>query len=75
MDIAQHLDTRRVQQVMATRVWSVKEDDPLMAAVAIMVNQGLHPVPVLRNGRLVGVVSRADAVQAILSHRPQSVAP
>ncbi|MCL4393224.1 MAG: CBS domain-containing protein [Chloroflexi bacterium] len=54
---------------MATTVFSVKESDPLMAAVAIMVNEGLHPAPVFRDGRLAGVVSRADAVRAILIQR------
>ncbi len=72
-DIAKHLATTSVARVMATTVFSVKEDDPLMVAAAIMVNDGLHPVPVLRDGRLVGVVSRADAVRAILSYQPASV--
>ena len=68
-DVAKRLDTTLVERVMATTVFSVKEDDPLMTAVAIMVNQGLHPVPVLRGQQLVGVVSRADAVRAILNHQ------
>ena len=67
VDVATRLDTTPVGRVMATTVFSVKEDDPLMVAVAIMVNEGLHPVPVLRDERLVGVVSRADAVRAIVS--------
>jgi CBS domain-containing protein len=74
-DIARHLEARRVNQVMATRVWSVKEDDPVMAAVAIMVNQGLHPVPVLRDEQLVGVISRADAVRALLDYQLEPVGP
>ena len=61
-DIAKQTDTTTVERVMATTVFSVKEDDPLMMAVAIMVNEGLHPLPVLRDGRLVGVVSRAICV-------------
>jgi CBS-domain-containing membrane protein len=71
--VAGALDTTQVGRVMATPVFSVKEDDPLMVAVAIMVNEGLHPVPVLRDGRLVGVVSRADAVRAIQSHQSASL--
>lgn len=74
-DIARHLDSRRVKQVMATRVWSVKEDEPLMSAIAIMVNEGLHPVPVLRDGELVGVVSRADAVRVLLAHQVEPSIP
>jgi CBS domain-containing protein len=65
-DKAGALDRATVERVMARTVFSVREDEPVMAAVAIMVNQGLHPVPVLRNGKLVGIVSRADAVRALL---------
>ncbi|CAG0945084.1 A-adding tRNA nucleotidyltransferase [Anaerolineae bacterium] len=72
MDIAKYLDATQVGRVMATTVFSVKEDDPLMTAVAIMVNEGLHPLPVLRDENLVGVVSRADAVRAILESRSES---
>ena len=66
-DKAGVLDSVTVERVMARTVFSVTEDDPVMAAVAVMVNQGLHPVPVLRHGNLVGIVSRADAVRALLN--------
>lgn len=66
-EILRHLDTIRVERVMATTVWSVKEDDEVMKAVVVMVNEGLHPLPVLRDGRLVGIISRADAVRAVLA--------
>ena len=75
VDVATRLDTTPVGRVMATTIYSAKEDDPLMVAVAIMVNEGLHPVPVLREGRLVGIVSRADAVRAILSQAAPVGAP
>jgi CBS domain-containing protein len=70
---ADALDSTTIERVMARTVFTVKEDDSVMTAVAIIVNQGLHPVPVLRGGQLVGVVSRADAVRAIL-HQPSAPA-
>ncbi|MBI4675447.1 MAG: CBS domain-containing protein [Chloroflexi bacterium] len=66
-EILRHLDVTRVERVMATMVWSVREDDEVMKAVVVMVNEGLHPLPVLREGRMIGIISRADAVRAILS--------
>jgi CBS domain-containing protein len=72
-ELARHLENTRVGRVMATTVWSVKENEDLMRAIAIMVNEGLHPLPVLRDGRLVGVVSRADAVRAVLASQPTGV--
>jgi CBS domain-containing protein len=74
-NIARQLDVTPVRYVMAKRVPTIKEDDPLMAAVAIMVKDGLHPVPVLRDGRLVGVISRADAVRALLGFRLAPIVP
>lgn len=65
-DVANRLGSTPVSHVMATKVWTVNEDDPLMLAVTIMVNEGLHPVPVLRHHRLVGIISRADAVHGLL---------
>ncbi len=65
-DRTEVLDNTDVAHVMARTVFSVREEDPVMAAVAVMVNQGLHPVPVLRNGKLVGIVSRADVVRALV---------
>jgi CBS domain-containing protein len=44
-----------------------------MKAVVVMVNEGLHPLPVLRDGRIVGIISRADAVRALLASRAASV--
>lgn len=56
-----------VDAVMAYPALVIGEDRPAIEAVRIMVNLGRHPVPVVRDGRLVGVVSRADVMRAILA--------
>jgi CBS domain-containing protein len=45
----------------------VSEELPLLAAAALMVNGGKHPLPVLRDGQVVGVISRSDVVAAVLA--------
>jgi CBS domain-containing protein len=45
----------------------VSEELPLLAAAALMVNGGKHPLPVLRDGKVAGVISRSDVVQAVLA--------
>jgi CBS domain-containing protein len=56
----------RVEQVMARNVVSVEEETPVMEVTALMANRGLHPIPVLRESRLIGIIGRADAVRALL---------
>ncbi len=31
-----------------------------------MANKGVHPIPVLRNGQMLGVIGRADIVRVLL---------
>jgi CBS domain-containing protein len=64
--MGRRLDLMRVAQVMATDVISVEDDDPMGEAVTLMVKSGVHPLPVLRHGRLVGIISRANALNAML---------
>jgi CBS domain-containing protein len=45
----------------------VSEELPLLAAAALMVNGGKHPLPVLRDGAVVGVISRSDIARFVLT--------
>jgi len=64
---AQVLDRVHVSRVMARNVRITTEDRPVMEVAAMMSNLGLHPIPVIRDGHLVGIVSRADVVEALLA--------
>ncbi|PWS35709.1 hypothetical protein DFH01_19165 [Falsiroseomonas bella] len=46
--------------VMTTEIVAVEEDTPAEAIAGLMEQHGVKRVPVLREGRLVGIVSRAD---------------
>jgi len=56
----------QVAQVMRRRVLTIAPDAPLVEAAAKMINRGLHPLPVVKAGKLIGVISRADIVAALL---------
>jgi CBS domain-containing protein len=56
----------RVADMMMRQVVTVTEATPLEEVVALFVNRGLHPLPVVRDGRLVGLVGRADVLRALL---------
>lgn len=45
---------------------AVEEDTPVAEIARLIEQRGVRRVPVLRDGRLVGVVSRADLLRAVL---------
>lgn len=56
---------RRAKDVMSREVVSVTEDTPLVEVADILESERIKRVPVLRDGRLVGIVSRANLVRAL----------
>ena len=56
---------KSVRDVMTPSVISVTEDALLSDVAAILEKHNIKRVPVLRNGVLVGIVSRADLVKAL----------
>lgn len=55
----------QAQDLMTTDVVTVAETTPLAQLASILEERRIRRVPVLRNGRLVGIVTRADLVAAI----------
>lgn len=56
---------RRVRELMTPDVITVPADAPLEDAVALMQRHGIKRLPVVSDGRLVGIISRADFVRAL----------
>jgi CBS domain-containing protein len=50
---------------MTEKLFTVEEATPLADVVALMERRGIKRVPVLGDGRLVGMVSRADLLRAV----------
>lgn len=64
---AKSLTATTVDAVMTRRrLAAVGEDAPIMEVAGIMANRGVHPVLVLGDGRLVGVIGRADVARVLL---------
>lgn len=64
---------RKVGEVMTERVFTVTSEMPLADLVALMETKHVKRVPVVDQGRLVGIVSRADVMAALvglLSEKP-----
>ncbi len=56
---------RRVGEVMTPDVVTVEEDASLKEVVLLMQRKRIKRVPVLRGGKVVGIVSRADLVRVL----------
>ena len=56
---------RKAKDVMTRQVISVSPDTSLQEIADLLEKHGIKRVPVIENGRLVGIVSRANLVQAL----------
>src|SRR5262249_23674003 len=63
--------------IMSRQVTSVGEDSDVDEVGRLFVNQRLRRVPVVAEGRLVGIVSRSDLLRGVLHavHAPPAAAP
>lgn len=59
-----------VGDVMCDHVTSIPEDMPLDRIADLMERQHLKRVPVLKDGKLVGIVSRSNLIRALASVAP-----
>jgi CBS domain-containing protein len=58
-------DTRTAADVMVKHVFTAVEDTTLPELAELMIKHSIKRLPVLRDGKVVGIVSRADLVAAI----------
>ncbi len=64
--------TRRVADVMTKDVVTASEDATLRELVDLMEEHGVKRIPIVRGAGVVGMVSRADLLGALLSREPDS---
>ena len=58
-----------VKEIMSTEVFWVRPDQTVEDCMQLMTNKRMRHLPVLDEGRLVGVISIGDAVKAIISEK------
>jgi len=58
-------DTTNVGQVMARKLYVIAPEEEASTAMKMMNEMGIRRLPVMDNGKLVGIVSREDLVRAI----------
>ena len=62
---------RKVADVMTRTVVTATPDTPLRDIAALLEKNGIKRVPIVRNRKVVGIVSRANLVQALASRRKE----
>ncbi|OFW52362.1 MAG: hypothetical protein A2163_09250 [Actinobacteria bacterium RBG_13_35_12] len=64
-NLTKYLGTK-VEDVMTSKVWAVSEDTPVSEVANIMIRKNVNRVPVLDDGNLVGIITRADVVKSMV---------
>jgi CBS domain-containing protein len=67
---------RKVRDAMTAAVVTVGEDTPVAEIADLFHRRGIKTVPVMRNGRPIGMVSRANLLQALVAQgEARAIAP
>ncbi len=61
----EELKSKPVKDIMNKEVQSVSPDDSLEEASGVMVKHKVNRLPVIENGRLVGIVARSDIIRGL----------
>jgi CBS domain-containing protein len=58
---------RKVTDIMTRHVVTAKPDTPISDIASILEKNGIKRVPIVKDGKVVGIVSRANLLQALAS--------
>jgi CBS domain-containing protein len=66
--IAPGTAARSVRDVMSRQVMCVAPEQPIAEVASLMSNKDVDRVPVVREGRLVGFLTRGDIVRKLIGN-------
>jgi len=59
------LAATKVEDIYQSKVLTVNPDEPVTRVAAIMADEDIHTLPVVRDGKLVGVIGKLDVIKAM----------
>jgi len=68
-------NARKVDEVMCADVATTSRDTPLADVVEVMVRRHIKRLPVVEDGKVVGIVARCDLMRALLGALPTPKSP
>jgi len=60
---------KKVSEVMSTKVVTAGEDTPVSEIATLLERHRIKRVPIVANGKVVGIVSRSNLIQALASSK------
>jgi CBS domain-containing protein len=66
---------RKISEIMTTDPITATEDSPLEDIVALMEKHRIKRIPIVRDGKPVGIVSRSDLLHALAIHSGTGASP
>lgn len=58
-----------VRDIMSARVLYIRPDQTIEDCMALMINKKIRHLPVMREGKVIGVLSIGDVVKAVISEK------
>jgi CBS domain-containing protein len=69
------LNQQHARAIMQTAIISADQEASLAELADLMLQHGIKRVPILRDGVLIGIVSRADVVRAVVENLEKLLEP
>lgn len=63
------LSATKASEIMTSNVITIREDMDVHDIATIFVNKNINRVPVVRNKKLMGIVSRADILKSLMNNQ------
>ena len=74
VDRRQHLAMSDVEKVMKREVFTIEADQPVSAAATLMRSKRIGSLPVMFEGKLIGIITDADMVRLVEYLPPAALA-
>ena len=68
-----HCTATRIQEIMTTAMITIHPEQSLEECMELMTNNRIRHLPVMENGRLVGMISMGDVVKMILEYKDSTI--
>ena len=70
--VAAEVSSKTVKEVMSRPVVTVNTDDQVRRVAELMLSENINRIPVMKNGKLVGIVTRHDFVKLMVANQGNS---
>lgn len=65
-ELLRHEDEIKVKDIMTTRLYTTSEDTPIVEVAALMLFRNIRRIPVVQDGKLIGMILRRDIVSKVI---------